>query len=368
MKRAEKGARTETVNLRCITLAASKWLSGDTLPKELKLFKFGENPTIDGVVRLSAQSKQLLPLLQDKFGFDKIALDFMHNTVPGSTAYKESQEPRSVAAYGTPEFREDGLYLAGLDWTPDGMKSARNFLDLSPVPKLNDNNEVLFLHSVALCRQGKTKGLTMDGLQTLSVELPLAMGDEANTNQDEETLMEKILGILREGLKLDKNASEADIQTALIALAADCAAMKTQLTTLSADLVASKAEVAKLTTLSAKDVTLTTLSAKIEATDGKLSTFQAELDKRDRDALLALAVSEGKVVPLTAEQIGKTDVATLREMVSKLAVTVPLSAKTPGDVKTFSATGAGMLSEQDLRIGTQLGYTAEQIKAANGMK
>jgi len=54
----------------------------------------------------------------------------------------------------------DGLYLTALSYTPSGNKYAREYRDLSPAVLLDDDGEVIFCHSVALCPQGEVRGLS----------------------------------------------------------------------------------------------------------------------------------------------------------------------------------------------------------------
>ena len=138
-----------------------------SLPKALKVLNLGANSTRKGIVRVGERTRQLLALNQTKYGYDQVALDYEHNTVFGTPAYKESKEPRAVAGFFKPELREDGLWIACGTYTPDGVENALNFPDLSPCVQLDENGEVVFLHSVALCRQG-----AVDGLGFYSVDLP----------------------------------------------------------------------------------------------------------------------------------------------------------------------------------------------------
>ena len=362
--------KTGKANIHLLALISNNALAGDQLPTELKLFDVGVNPTRKGPVTVGQKTRDMLPRLQRERGFDRVALDFGHNTVPGTDAYKESSEPRPVAAYGVPQLRADGLYLSDLVWTPEGKKSARNFIDLSPAPELDANREVTFLHSVGLVRQG-----AVDGLSFFSVDVPVNAGQ----TQQENAVMDKILAALRKGLGLAETATEEDIQKCLTTLMASVAEFQKSITPLSGAgtaitaLTAKLAEIEKsITTLSAagggekgakelgeKIVTLTT---KVEEASTKISTFQAEIEKRDRNDLVALAHREGKVLPLSAEQITATPVATLRDLVKNLAVTVPVEKRTPLHVQEFSVTAEAELTEAQKQIARNCGVDPEKLK------
>ena len=355
--------RTEKANIHLLALISNNALAGDQLPTELKLLDFGVNQTRKGPVSVGQRTRDTLPRLQSERGFDRIALDFEHNTVPGTKAYKESSEPRPVAAYGVPQLRADGIYLTSLTWTPDGVKSARNFIDLSPAPELDSNGEVIFLHSAALCRQG-----AVDGLSFYSVDMPVNAGQ----TQQEDELMDKILAALRKGLGLAETATDEDIAKCLSTLStsmAQGAKSMEQITALNAKL----AEIEKaITTLSAagggeksaKELAdkITTLSASVADATTKIATFQAEIEKRDRADLVALACREGKVLPLNADQVAATPVATLRDMVKNLAVTVPVEKRTPIHVQEFSVTAEPELTEAQKQIARNCGVDPEKLK------
>ncbi len=61
------------------------------------------------------------PPNQDALGFDKIALDFNHNSLHGHPNYKP--DPREVAAYGVPQVVDgQGLFLDQIEYTPTGKQ------------------------------------------------------------------------------------------------------------------------------------------------------------------------------------------------------------------------------------------------------
>ncbi|HMO03906.1 MAG TPA: phage protease [Kiritimatiellia bacterium] len=245
------------------------------LPKRLKVLNWGVNETKKGKVIVGAKTVAELPTMQDRFGFDRVALDYEHNTVPGTTEYERTKEPREVAAYGVPlVIPNDGLYLDDLIYTPSGEKNALSYIDLSAAVSKDPNGEVVFMHSSALCRQGATPDVSY-----YSIDL---------TPKQKETTME---------LK--------DIIAGLTALNTTVDSQKAQLGQL----------LALSQTVTTQQTTITALSAR--------------LDKFERQALVDKATTAGKVIPLSAEELAKVDLVTLSAMVDKLPVTVPLSRRTP---------------------------------------
>lgn len=335
--------------LSLISNGAKPFQTGD-LPTELKLLQMGPNSTRKGNVILGAKTQALFAANQRALGFDRVALDFEHNTVKGTPAFSEASEPRPVAAYGIPTLRPDGLYLTNLEWTPSGMRSARDFYDLSPAVQL-ENGEVTFLHSAALCRQG-----AVDGLHFYTLDLvPSTEPQNPAFKQEEDELMDKIRALLLKGLGLAETATDDEIAAKL----AGMGGMQTTLTALSAKLDDLNAQAAKMIEENKK---LLALSAGVEGNAATIATLQASLEKAERSAILRDAMAAGKVIPLTAEQIAATPVATLTTMVAALPVTVPLSARTPGNVQEFAVT-AGEPTEQQKQIAIRCGMDPAKVFA-----
>ncbi len=137
-------------------------LKGDRLPSRIKILNCGDNDTIDGVYRVGEKTSAKLSANQKLLGFERVAIDFNHCTVPGTDTHKEfiaAGQPPLIFGYGRVNLVPgDGIWLEEIAWTPLGVQHARNFEDLSPA--LNDDNrEVIMIHSVALTPNGKVKDL-----------------------------------------------------------------------------------------------------------------------------------------------------------------------------------------------------------------
>lgn len=167
------------------------------LPSRLKVLNWGVNKTLKGDITVDERTMKVFSQVQEKMGWDTIALDYEHGTVPGTTAYKESAEPRPVAAHLNCSIVEnDGLYCDVKDWTPSGKLNAKNYADLSPSPlaiEMGDENVLIGCHSVALTQHGAVPGLEFlsadlpDDIRlkliTLSSEMPAFMkGTDSNVN------------------------------------------------------------------------------------------------------------------------------------------------------------------------------------------
>jgi hypothetical protein len=132
------------------------------LPIRLVVGPWGTHETQKGRITFNETTVRELPIRQRLAQFDRIALDFNHNTVPGSESYRG--EPAPVAAHGVPSVvAGEGIILSELEWTPDGEAAVRGryYIDLSPTIELNAAGEAIFIHSAALCRQGAIPGLSL---------------------------------------------------------------------------------------------------------------------------------------------------------------------------------------------------------------
>jgi len=308
-------------------------LSAPELPNRLKLLPWGESTSTKGRVFVGRKTLTTLSAMQRELGFERVALDFEHNTVPGTRAYKESAEPRPVAAYGTVLVLEgEGLFLDNLAWTPTGILTARNFEDLSPAVKQDSAGEVLFMHSAALTRNGSVYDLTF-----------FSVGIEVETQTQEE-----IAGMKEQLLKLLGLAPEATDEEITVAVDKAAALLK-MLSGLTAEAVNALSAIsamdlqAKLTVLSAVSdsgkSTIEGLVTKVGEIEKSLQVFSAEKVKSERGAIRARAAREGKVIPLSAEQIEAMDLVVLSTLVEKLPATVPVEQRTIEDVRTHAATG-----------------------------
>jgi len=265
-------------------------LAGDSLPERIKILGWGDHQTVNAIApRISPRTFAVLPQTQARKAWDQVALDYEHNTVPGSRAYKESGEPRDVAAYGTPEVIEgEGLFLTNLVYTPSGRAHAASYIDLSPAVLLDEQTgDVLGLHSCALTRNG-----AIEGIHFFNVEGEDPRGTNHNT-----------------GDNMDPEAMQKEI-----------AALKAQVAELTAALEASKKPVE-------------TFGAKVTALGDELATFRAEVAEqnaqRDKQVIVERAAAEGKVLGLKPEVLAKFSVDELEEHVKGIKPTVPLKRFTP---------------------------------------
>jgi phage I-like protein len=269
------------------------------MPSRLKIANWGRNEGVNGSFTVGPKTAKFLPMLQKALGFDTVALDFEHNTVPGTPAYKADKEPRNVAAHAPISvISGEGLFLTGLKWTPEGTKSISEGLhpDLSPAVKTDDAGEVIFIHSAALCRQGSVADLKVFSAADVFSAEQLACFSALTTPVKSTSTMDykKLLCLM---LGVAETATDTEIEAGAKAFAAKAPA--------------------------------------VETFNTSLATLQKRLDQIERDGLVAQAIAAGKIVPhsvtgLTNEQFA----ALLKDLPGDQ---VPVGQRTAEGVKVFSA-------------------------------
>ncbi len=274
------------------------------LPQRILVMPWGRNETTQGPVIVNETTVKQLASYNASQNWDRIALDFEHSSVPGSPTYKG--EPVKLAGYGKLEVVSgEGIYLLMSSWTSEGTEYAGggHYGDLSPVVKVNQVNEVIGLHSAALCRHGATEGLIFlsatanPQTQTMDPKMPQT-ADELSVE-------------LKNMLGLSADATPADI----------FAAMKKQLEdakTLSSKAPGDNAEVKALTTK--MDDMLKLLTAQGD-TIKLLSTTQ---EASERGNIMAAAAREGKQVPAMAKNL---PIDQLKLLCAELPVTIPVGQR-----------------------------------------
>ena len=311
-----------------------------SLPTRILIVPWGVHQTNKGVVVCNATTVRELPLLQQKLKRDRVALDFQHNTVEDSPSYQG--EPAKVAAFGTLEIVEgEGIYLSAIEWTPEGKEAVAggHYPDISPAVVRNKAGEVIFVHSAGLVRQGEIDGLTLFA----ATEFLKVFNSENNPNQNKNNMDYKAALLALLGLEPD--ADDASIQDAIKTYSA-------------------KAKPAPVETDKADktdEVDVKALAAEVKELKGRVVSFDADKDSRERAALVAQASSEGKVIPLSADEVKLLPVTLLSAMITKLPVTVPVERRT-APVESFSATEPTVRGD----ILKNLGLTKEQFAKHNG--
>lgn len=310
----------KVILLRTTGVAVALSADAAKLPRRIKVLNWGDNPNCHGR-RVNVGPLFAKCLSAAVYPYRQVALDFEHNTFPGTAAYKESREPRPVAGFGSIEVVEGrGVYLTMSSWTPEGERMAVNYADVSAGAVTDKDGNVVAVSSVALCRAGAVDGMDF-------VEAPLSGGVSSalsgiinNNNQEGQAMDFKAL--LIKSLGLGDDATDEAVQAAL-AKALGRKPDENQEARQAAMSAAVKAAVAEAV-------------KPIQEQVAALSAAAVAHEKRD---LVAEAAREGKVVALSADALAKLSVEDLKATIAKTAVTVPLSAKTPATVKETAPSG-----------------------------
>lgn len=322
------------------------------LPSRLKLLGWGDNPAIRGLnVRLGNHTLSTFAAQMQDNNFDKVALDFEHNTVEGTPEFERTKEPRAVAAFGVPCLVPgEGLFLDDISYTPFGETHALCYCDLSPTVHLDPTTgEVDFLHSCALTRAGAVEGLSF---YSVEANITQKTGDEmdwkkmliALTGAADDVSDEDLSKMFEAKLKSMSDEAIEPVQTALSALSVTVAALKPS---------------------DAVEAEITALSTSVVALKDDLCAVREQMAAQRRDHLCDGARREGKVIPLSAEQIAATKPEVLAEMISKLAVTVPLDKRTPDHIQALSSAAAGSVLDM---VARNCGQDPQKVREVNGLK
>ena len=102
------------------------------------------------------------------------------------------------------------------------------------------------------------------------------------------------------------------------------------------------------------------LSATVADLGQKVVALSAHFENGERDGIIALAASEGKVVP---DECKGLPIASLRTLCAKLPVTVPVKRETP-EVIILSA-DAKVIDPVQRQINANLGISDEQFAKHN---
>lgn len=325
--------------LRTTGVAVSLSAQPDELPRRIKILNWGDNPNCHGK-RVNVGPLFARCLAAETYPYRKVALDFEHNTFPGTAAYKESTEPRPVAGFGEIEVVEGkGVYLTMSSWTPEGERMAVNFADVSAGAVTDKDGNVVAIASVALCRAGAVDG--MDFVEApLSGGVSSALSGIINTNQKGMAMDYKAL--LLESLGLGEDATDEAIEAALVQ-ALERKPEEDE------DKKARMAEAVKAAVAEA-----------VKPIEEKVAALSAAAEAHEKQDLVSEAAREGKVIALGADALAKLSVDDLKATIAKTAVTVPLSAKTPENLK--EAACAQEVSEEQRKIALNCGVSPDIYK------
>lgn len=267
----------------------------------------------------------------------KSVIDYEHATLK---AKREAVKAPAAGWFERAEWRSDGVWLVGVDWT---AQAAREIADkayryISPVFSYdNTSGRVLSLLHAALTNEPGLDGLT--DLAALAAELFLTPINPLENSMKE----------LLKALGLQETATEAEALSAV-------AALKTNVASLSAQVAEpDPAKFVPITTVAA-------LQGELATEKGKLAALQAEVDGGKVEALINKGKADGKIPPAMeawARDLGKTNLAALTAYLEKMPPVVK-----PGETQSRGqgdGKGVAALSAEQQAVCKQLGLSEDEF-------
>ncbi len=308
----------------------------DEPPARIKALPWGTVKTREGNFVVNEEAVASIRQRMSASRRDRVRIDREHET-----AFKPAgaRKPADILGFGDLEVVPgEGVFLANITWTKPGREAWTSLPDISPAFNNRKTDHVVTnLDSVALCCDGEVEGLTL-----LSAD-----GDSAGIYLEptDDSMKELLLQLLaKAGVEVPEGATDADIQ-ALAVKHLDGGKPAEKPDETAAAMSAQEARLKKLE----------------DAEAARL----ASADAAAREELKRKASAEGKVIPLTDEQIAETEVKTLSAIVAGLpAGQVPLEGRSgkpagegqkPGE-KTVT------MSAADKQTAELFGLTEEEFK------
>lgn len=306
-------------------------LSAAGAPSEFRIIPAGEFRSWDGRptevpnwICTEEDGQAIVAELNARDSFRVI--DYEHATLKSK---KTGERAPAAGWFKAAEWREDGVWLIGVEWTPAATAhiASKEYRFVSPVFTYDDKTgRVQMLLHAALTNDPGLDGLT--DLAALAAELFLT---------HEEEWMELLKKLLA-ALGLQETATEAEALAAI-------ASLKTNVAALSAQVAApDPAKFVPVATLSA-------LQGEHAELQGKFTALQAEVSGTKLEKVVADGLAAGKLTPATeawARDLGKKDLAALSAFVDA----APVVAK-PGGTQSGAQGGGG---------GNTVALSAEQKK------
>lgn len=309
------------------------------LPQRVRILAWGENIARPSgkVILVDEAVAETLSANQELIGLDTVPMDYEHQSRKDHPNYKP--DPRHSPGGGMIEvIPNDGVYLCSIEYTPNGLEHAASYKDVSAVVHLDKQGRPLWISSVALTQHGAVAGMEFSEAATAALSANAEQPGSVPANSSPESKTEPSMNndantyraLLVKLLKLKPEATDDELTAAVEAAAAPAAPE----------------------------------AAETEALSVRLDRIEKAEATRQRAALIAKAGTEGKVIPLSAEQIEACDVAILSAMVDQLpAGEVP--KKLPGSTTETAAASVVALSADEKSAAKALGLTEEEYRKAN---
>jgi phage I-like protein len=296
---------------------------------------------------LDAQSGQAL-VAQLKAQVNDTVIDYEHQTL---LAEENGQPAPASGWFKDAEWREDGLWIKP-KWTP----KARDFISneeyqfLSAVfPYDKTTGKPLSIHSAALVNRPGLDGVTAVALRSLITPV------SPKNNTQQESAMDPVLEAALKALGLDENATPEQVEAAVQALKDKQAAAEGEVAALKA----------RTTNGQAPDPAQYVPIAVLKEMQGQIASLSAQSQQNEVAQLIADAKKDGRLLPASeawARDLGKTNVAALKEFLGTAPSIAALKGQQAGHEKP-PATTAGQLTEEEKTVARLTGRTESEFAA-----
>lgn len=332
--------------------ATATLAAGQPLPKRLVIFPWGERTTPKfGTLRANEKTVKALSVIQPAIRRDFIHGDFQHNSLPDSKTYRgepvklSARRARAVCVPG------EGIVAEDIEWLPLAEEEKANYPEISPAVIADDDGTIIGVDSFAICRHGQVGpelSLPLSAETAAAIEQQTNQPEPKQPQTKEPPMDYKKLCCQMLGLDPD-TATDADIEAAAKKFAEDEAAEKA---------AAEKAAAEKAK--GGKQEEVKALAAEIGA---QLKPLIERLDGLERGRITDQAISDGKIIPLHADEL---PLEKFRALVKDLpADQVPMEQRTPKHVKALAAMGfsAGVSGDQAAveKIASSFGISKERL-------
>ena len=275
--------------------------------------------------------------------------DYEHQTLATD---KNGQPAPAAGWFKNLEWREgQGLFATDVEWTAKAKAyiDAGEYKFISPVFGFDrKTGEVLQLEMAALTNTPAVDG--MDSVAALATEF-FTRSKEPTHEKDQPM---KALALL---LGLKEDASEADINAAIVSLKAKTATLETENVALKTETVALKAQAPD----PAKFVPVETVTR----LQTQVATLTTRLNDAELEDVVQAALSSGKLLPAMeswARDLGKSDLAALKGYIEKNPAIAALNGNQTNGRSPDGRTD-GELSATDLAVCKSMGIKPEDYKA-----
>ena len=275
--------------------------------------------------------------------------DYEHQTL----ATDRNGQPAPAAGwFKNLEWREgQGLFATDVEWTAKAKAyiDAGEYKFISPVFGFDrKTGEVLQLEMAALTNTPAVDG--MDAVAALATEF-FTRSKEPTHEKDQPM---KALALL---LGLKEDASEAEINAAVVALKAKTVTLETENVALKTETVALKAQAPD----PAKFVPVETVTA----LQGQVAALTTRLNDTELEDVVQAALSSGKLLPAMeawARELGKSNLAALKTYIDKNPAIAALNGNQTNGKAPHERTD-GDLSATDQAVCKLMGVSVDDFKA-----